>query len=146
MADSESPAAANSFRLPGRFTLPFGDAQPVFYTLEKIQPAEERATFVFVTRIECQLFNSLSNCFLCLLYLFTQLLTIKSRIAEASGSCHCRYFRSIAYFQGCHHDLRRGKPIPRRADASGSLLLSPPQGCARGPFDSSNVIPYALAR
>ena len=53
------------------FTFRFGDAEPVFfYAPEKIQRVEERPTFVFVTMIECQLFNSLSNCFLCFFYLF----------------------------------------------------------------------------
>jgi len=112
-----------------------GDAQPVFfYNPEKLQPVDERLTFASITRIECQFFNSPNYCFLSPLYLFTQLLRIKFKNCFSEGllplgifQIHLRTVKAVAITFGL------GKAHPRRAAAPGSLPLSPPQGCARGP-------------
>ena len=67
-------------------TFLFEGAQSVFsHASEDRQPIKEYPTFVFVTRIECQFVNSPSNCFLSLLYLFTQLLRIEFENCRSEG-------------------------------------------------------------
>ena len=49
-----------------------------FFTIPRSSnPLDERLTFVSITRIECQFFNSPNYCFLSPLYLLTQVLRIK---------------------------------------------------------------------
>jgi len=75
-------------------TFLFEGAQSVFsHVSEDRQRITEYPTFVFVTRIECQLLNSLSDCFLCPLYLFTQLLTIKFEDHRSEGLLPLRIFQ-----------------------------------------------------
>jgi len=75
-------------------TFLFEGAQSVFsHVSEDRQRITEYPTFVFVTRIECQFFNSADYCFLRPLYLFTQMLRIRFKNCLSEGFLPLRIFQ-----------------------------------------------------